>query len=259
MKNHSKSPKLNPPCPGWQEDLTDPNTIPSVIASLGGKSPNHVCATYLELSRSPLHARGLLLLFTISASACLILLGPIPIPKAEADTIENIFILIIDLLLVWMVWFGVRVDTALPRDLPLRFNRTRQRIYAYNFHYRWWNPFGRWYVAPVSYDWFQVRAERWMQRGTTAQGALMIKWGVMLSIVEPGTNNVIDRFPLSTMDADEFAWAYICTYMQQGPAALPPPDPPQDHNAVPSYNIALRLAPKVEWPADMDLESKTAP
>ncbi|PTW88924.1 hypothetical protein DBL07_22950 [Achromobacter mucicolens] len=158
-----------------------------------------------------------------------------------------------------MATLGVRMDVSVPRDLPLRFNRSRQRLYAYNFSDSWWNPFKRWHVAPVTYDWCQVRAERWHKRAFTPQGALLVKGGVVLSIVEPGTNKVIDRFPLSTMGADEFAWAYVCTYMQQGPAALPPPAAPRDHNDVPWYNIGLRLAPKVKWPADMDLESRTAP
>ncbi|WP_312996919.1 DUF6708 domain-containing protein [Achromobacter animicus] len=259
MSNHPKQPRLIPPCPGWQEDLPHPDSAPSVAAFLDPDNPNHLCAAYLELSRSPHHARGLMLYLTISASAFLIFLGLVPVPVVEAGTLENAFIVIVDLLLVWMVAFGVRVDIAPPRDLPLRFNRARQRVYAYNFQYRWWNPFERWRVAAVSYDWSQVRAERWKLRGVTAQGALIIKWGVVLSIVEPGTNKVVDRFPLSTMGADEFAWSYICTYMQQGPEALPPPGAPRDHDDVPWYNLALRVAPKVNWPAGMDLESRSRP
>ncbi|MFJ4345477.1 DUF6708 domain-containing protein [Pseudomonas sp. NPDC089401] len=147
-----------------------------------------------------------------------------------------------------------RIDTASPRDEPIRFNRARQKIYAYNFQSQWWNPFGNWRIVPVSYDWSQVRAERWWQHAGS-----IFKWGVMLSIVKPGTNNVLDRFNLTFMGADEHAWAYVCTYMQEGPCALPPPGPPKDHNDVLWCEFALRLAPKVEWPADMDQESKTAP
>ncbi|MDU9389341.1 DUF6708 domain-containing protein [Pseudomonas sp. zfem002] len=146
-----------------------------------------------------------------------------------------------------------------PRDLPLRFNRPRQRLYAYNFKYRWWNPFERWRVVPVAYDWSQVRAERWSRRHFTAQGGIILQCGVELSIVKPGTNDVIDRFPLTAMGADEHAWAYVCTYMQQGPEALPPPGPPWDHNDVLWCNVAMLLAPKVEWPVEMDRESRTAP
>lgn len=152
---------------------------------------------------------------------------------------------------------SLKQSIAPPRDLPIRFNRSRHRIYAYNFKYRWWNPFERWCVDPVVYDWSQVRAERWKKRGATAHGAFIFKWGVVLSIVEPGTNKVIDRFSFSTMGADEFAWAYVCTYMQQGPTALPPAGPPSDHNDVPWYNLALRFAPRVNWPTEMDIESRS--
>lgn len=50
-------------------------------------------------------------------------------------------------------------------------------------------------------------------------------------------------------------------FMNQGPEALPQyPNPPRDwNNHVPPYHLALRLAPKVEWPADMDVESRTGP
>ena len=160
---------------------------------------------------------------------------------------------------VWSFLFCVKVETAPPRDLPLRFNRVRQRLYAYNFKYRWWNLFEEWRVVPVAYDWSQVRAERWSRSHFTAQGGAIIQFGVELSIVKPGTNQVIDRFPLTAMGADEHAWAYVCTYMQQGPDALPPPGPPRDHNDVLWCNVAMLLAPKVEWPAEMDLESRTAP
>ena len=172
---------------------------------------------------------------------------------------EWIVLLLTLLIGTWSICIFWKLDVSPPRDLPIRFNRVRRRLYAYNVHYRFWNPFERWRIEPVAYDWSQVRAERWLKRGATAQGGLVIKGGVVLSIVKPGTNEVIDRFPLTTMGADEHAWAYICTYMQQGPDALPPPGPPKDHNDVSWCNIALLLAPKVKWPADMDRESRSAP
>ncbi|WP_343214313.1 DUF6708 domain-containing protein [Dyella sp. ASV21] len=197
--------------------------------------------------------------------AGLILIWPLPLSKWIVNAWEDVntsfffFDISFIALIVWFALFAFRVDISPPRDEPLRFNRARQKIYAYNFKYRWWNPFERWRVVPVAYDWSQVRAEAWKQRGATAQGGVIIKWGVMLSIVAPGTNKVIDRFHLSTMGADEHAWAYVCTYMQQGPSALPPPGEPQDPNTVPWYNLALRLAPNVKWPEAMDIESRTAP
>ncbi|CAI0960394.1 Uncharacterised protein [Serratia liquefaciens] len=254
------NPKLNPPCTGWQEDLPPPNLAPTVPPTIWGNAPNHIDSYYLELSRVAFRARGLLLCMGLFLLTWLIVsnIGPVSFFHAEK---ASIFFagLVSTIICFWIALAVVRLDISPPRDLPIRFNRARQRIYAYNFKYRWWNPFERWQVVPVAYDWSQVRAERWKKRGMTAQGAIIIKWGVVLSIVKPGTNDVIDRFPLSTMGADEFAWAYICTYMQQGPGALPPSELSRDHNDVPWYNLALRLAPKVRWPIEMDHESRTAP
>ncbi|MEZ2350844.1 DUF6708 domain-containing protein [Caballeronia sp. RCC_10] len=147
---------------------------------------------------------------------------------------------------------GLRIDVCPPRDLPLRFNRTRRRMYAYDFKAIWWNPFVRWPVRAVSYDWDDVRAEAWHQHGML-NGAYVLKYGVALSVVKPGTNEVIDRFQLGPVGG-EATWAYICTYMQQGPHALPPSQyEPRDWNNEPTFNLARALAPKVKWPEAMDL------
>ena len=254
------APKLCPPCSGWIADLPEPSCKPTAPLALEGNAPNHLDDIYLEVSRGSGRARGIYFWMGIlMAIAGLYLL----IAPPQFYLFPDPFIILSGVIClascVWMASFLFRFDGSLPRDLPLRFNRARQWLYAYNFDYRWWHPFERWRVAPVKYEWCQVRAERWHKRAFTPQGALIVKEGVVLSIVEPGTNKVIDRFPLSTMGADEFAWAYICTYMQQGPSALPPPDPPRDHTDVPWYKIGLRFAPKVKWPDDMDLESRTAP
>lgn len=256
-------PKLDPPCIGWLSDLPGPTNPPTVLADLGYDTPNHLDDIYLEMPRKSLALRGIIIWFAVLQAYFVFydyiwtfgLFGS----SEQSDFLTDVIGFGTIIVSQWSTAIFFRLDTSPPRDLPIRFNRARQRIYAYNFQYRWWNPFEHWRVIPVSYDWSQVRAERWKLRGVTAQGGLIIKCGVVLSIVKPGTNKVIDRFPLSTMRADEFAWAYICTYMQQGPSTLPPPGPPRDHNDVPWYNLSLRLAPKVRWPADMDQESRTAP
>ncbi len=251
-------PKLVPPCSGWQEDLPRPGEMVTVIPALGFNTPNHQDDIYLELPRAAALIRGLVIWFALILSFMLaeIIWNYFTAERTlrrEDSIIFGSFVLVG----TWLILIFWRLDVDSPRDQPLRFNRARQRLYAYNFKFRWWNPFERWWVEPVSYDWSQVRAERWLKRGATMDG-VVIKGGVVLSIVKPGTNEVIDRFPLTTMGADQHAWAYVCTYMQQGPDALPPPGPPKDHNDI-EVNIALHLAPKVEWPADMDLESRTAP
>ncbi|MGV2865405.1 DUF6708 domain-containing protein [Achromobacter sp. AGC39] len=161
----------------------------------------------------------------------------------------------------YLAAFLYQTDVCPPRDLPIRFNRLRRKIYVYGFQMVWWNPFAHRYVTTASYDWNDVRAEVWEQWGATSGGSLMIKWGVSIAIVKPGTNEVIERIHLSTYNQDlDNLWAYVCTYMQQGPDALPPCDiEPRDANDVPAYNLALRWAPLVEWPEAMDIESRSAP
>ncbi|MDH0094916.1 hypothetical protein N7373_25995 [Achromobacter mucicolens] len=258
------APKLRPPCSGWIEDLPEPSCKPTVPLALDRNAPNHLDDIYLEVPRHSAGARGIYFWMGIAMALAGLSLSLLLLTDSSSlNFFEDFWVAASDIL--FLIIFGclaavyVRMDISVPRDLPLRFNRARQRLYAYNFIDSWWNPFRRWHAAPVTYDWCQVRAERWHKRAFTPQGALIVKEGVVLSIVEPGTNKVIERFPLSTMGADEFAWAYICTYMQQGPSALPPPDPPRDHTDVPWYKIGLRFAPEVKWPDDMDLESRTAP
>ncbi len=252
-------PKLVPPCSGWQEDLPRPDEMVTVIPALGFDTPNHQDEIYLELPRAAALIRGVLVWFALVISFLLAeIIWNYFTAERTLSREDSIIFGSVVLVGIWSILMFWRFDVAPPRDEPLRFNRARQRLYAYNFKFRWWNPFERWWVEPVAYDWSQVRAERWLKRGATMDG-VVIKGGVVLSIVKPGTNEVIDRFPLTTMGADQHAWAYVCTYMQQGPDALPPPGRPKDHNNVMEHNIALLLAPKVKWPADMDLESRTAP
>ena len=257
----TKTPILDKPCLGWIADLPSPADQPIDTPSLGLDNPNHQDEVFLEIRRHSSKARGFMLFFLPIIVYPPIMATYYTISDWEHSKLDDTLLLVTPsiLLAVWATCYFLRLEISPPRDLPIRVNRARMRIYAYNFKYRWWNPFERRQVVVAVYEWSQVRAEKWRLRGINGQGGITIIWGVELSIVKPGTNEVIDRFPLSAMGADEFAWAYICTYMQQGPDALPVLGPPYDHNDVPWYNLALRLAPKVQWPKEIDIESRTAP
>ena len=250
---------LRPSCPGWREDLPLPHEKQLIDKTLGHMEPNHSDYTYLEIPRKTLYARNLFFLMTIGMSTLLLITPSILLSDITTEdigvTLAGISALACN---IWCVILGFKISTRPPRDEPIRFNRARQRIYAYNFVHRWWNPFEKWRTVPVAYDWSQVRAERWSQGGALPSGGMIFKSGVVLSIIRPGTNEVIDRFQLTTMGANEYAWAYICAYMQEGPSALPPPGEPKDHNDLLWCQFASRLAPKVVWPIEMDIESRTA-
>ncbi|WP_228752899.1 DUF6708 domain-containing protein [Pseudomonas aeruginosa] len=156
----------------------------------------------------------------------------------------------------------LRNGIAPPRDEPIRFNRKRGKVYLYRFQPG--HPLRRegWEARPAVFNWADLRAEAWTRMAPTTSGVPIVAWGVDVAVVEPGTNHVIDRFQLAGSNADgEHMWAMARAFMNQGPDALPQyPHPPRDwNNDVPWYNLALRLAPKVEWPADIDRESRTAP
>ena len=250
-------PKLNHPVCVWRADLPGPTDIQNEEPSLDGCSINHLSDIYLELPRSLFQVRGLMFLFNVVfVPFSVSLLWGVPY-GGGAET----FIIWIAcwLIFIWSVFVTLRSDISPPRDLPLRFNRLRRKMYVYEIDIVWWNPFIRWPIRAVAYDWDDVRAEAWQQQGAINGGHTM-KWGVVLSIVKSGTNEVIDRFQLGANGDGEAAWAYICTYMQEGPAALPPSDDlPFDHDNERTLNIAYLLAPKVKWPAEMDLESRTEP
>jgi hypothetical protein len=152
------------------------------------------------------------------------------------------------------------MDAEAPRDEPIRFNRARRKIYVYRFNHDGLRPFSRhgWGVRPVIYDWDDLHAE--VCRVYVLGSALLE--GIMLSVLKPGTNEVLDRFQFSCDNLQgEMYWAMAQLFMQQGPQSLPTfSRPPRDwNNERVTFNIARRLAPKVKWPQEMDIESRTAP
>ncbi|MGP8471137.1 DUF6708 domain-containing protein [Burkholderia sp. PR2] len=251
-------PKLIPPVPGWQMDLPGPNEVPNDEPSLDEYSPNHIDDVYLELPRSFMNSRGVMLWVGIFLAVfSYFCLRDFFCDECNVKIKGIGFFLA--LLGVWAILTLSRPDISAPRDLPLRFNRKRRKMYVYEIDAVWWNPFIRWPVRAVAYNWNDVRAEAWQQQGALNGGHVM-KWGVVLSVVKPGTNEVIDRFQLRAKGDGEAAWAYICTYMQEGRGALPPAEyPSRGEDNKRAWNIAYLLAPKVKWPAAMDIESRTAP
>lgn len=265
-------PRLNPPCPGWQRDLPGPNEPIDESPTILWQSPTHLDSIYMDIPRNVSTVRGLVFCCAVIAALTtawyIFFTGWLIFILRAFDTWTTLARIGVTLLDIVTVVFGVwgtcvlyRADVSPPRDLPLRFNRVRRKVYVYGFHSVWWNPFTRWYVTTASYDWDDLRAEKWKVRGATAGGAPIIKEGVSIAVVKSGTNEVITRFDFSTAATNTTnLWAYVCSYMQHGTKRLDPGHAEsRDPNDVAPYNLALRLAPKVEWPAKMDAESRTAP
>jgi hypothetical protein len=263
-------PLLKKPAPGWSHDLPGPcapaatEPYPRAMPN----PPNHVDNIYLELARSTIRTRGvaawggiliaLMLLFYILMSAHY-LASTKNIKMLSLFSFVMIIIISIFLYLIILFW---RLDTAPPRDEPIRFNRARRKVYVYRFHYAALRPFSRkaWFTRAEVYDWADLRAEACSIYGPMGSGGLIET--VSLAVVKPGTNEVLDRFHFAHGGLQgEMYWALAQIYMQQGPEALPKFDrPPRDwNNEKITFNLARYLAPKVKWPEAIDIESRTAP
>ncbi|WP_256573324.1 DUF6708 domain-containing protein [Pseudomonas sp. B22(2017)] len=154
----------------------------------------------------------------------------------------------------------VKMDLLLPRDEPIRFNRLRRKIYLYQFRFHYIYLFSRkhWGVKPVAYNWDDVTAEVYRVYAPGHGGLIE---NVMLSVRNPETNEVIDRvFFTHDLYHGEAYWAIARLFMQQGPEALPKfVHPPRDWNDDDGLSHMHCLAPKVNWPEEIDRESRTGP
>lgn len=221
----------------------------------------------LELHTSQISGRGFGLLFSVlmfglSAAIVKFLFIDFGLDFVVDDFALSLGALGLTFVCILGAVYGIRTDTEAPREEPVRFNRKRGKVYVYRFHEGWVLSRKGWGVRPVVYNWDDLRAEAWSRMAPTTSAVPIFAWGVDIAVVQPGTNRVVDRFQLAGSNANgEHMWAMARAYMNQGPEALPKySQPPRDwNNDVPWYNFALRLAPKVQWPADMDVESRTAP
>lgn len=263
-----REPLLSKPAPNWSHDLPGPNEAPffSQSTSVPLRSPNHVDDIYLELSRATLRKRGVSLWMSI-VLAPFVLVSPLLFIETLYSGDEFTLILILGMVLafvapLWIVVYSWRMDTAAPRDEPIRFNRARRKVYVYRFYHNSRHPFGRagWFIRAEAYEWDNLRAEACSIYGAMGAGGLIEV--VSLAVVEPGTTKVIDRFHFAHGGLEaKMCWAVAQRYMQQGAQHLPEFDyPARDwNNEDVTFNLARYLAPKVQWPEAMDRESRTAP
>lgn len=260
-------PLLDKPAPGWSHDLAGPNEpcLTKPCAHALPNSPNHLDEIFLELPRSTDRVRGVGVWLAI-------LLAPIAIGSVvaffEAIISDDMDVFLCLGLLVSFVssfWGGIymwRMDTCAPRDEPIRFNRVRRKVYVYRFYHDGWRPFSKaaWFTRAEVYEWDDIRAEACSTYGPMGSGGLMEV--ITLAVLESGTNKALDRFHFAHGGLQgEMYWALAQLYMQQGPDAMPEFEylPRDWNNEDVTLNLARYLAPKVKWPEQIDLESRTAP
>ncbi|WP_238531991.1 DUF6708 domain-containing protein [Achromobacter arsenitoxydans] len=265
MTEKNRKQLLDKPTKGWKADLPLPQILPSEPLLAIGLTPNFADDTCLELHTSRILNRTGAAICGLGLFVCALmffsLFLSLGIKFISGHPFFSLYLIAASIGLPIGGIGVLRTVICPPRDEPIRFNRKRGKVYVYRFHSG--GPISRkgWGVVPVVFNWADLRAEAWTRMAATTS-APIFAWGVDIAVVAPGTNHVIDRFQLAGSNANgEHMWAMARAFMNQGPEALPKyPRPPRDwNNDVPPYHLALRLAPKVQWPADMDRESRTAP
>lgn len=120
--------------------------------------------TYLELPREINDARELGIILTIIGFIFMlyfIVTAVTYVKLSELDLMSVVIGTIAIPCMAGLLYYNWRVHIEAPADLPIRFNRMRRKVYAYNFHsnsFRFWSRKG-WGVTPVVYDWDNLRAE----------------------------------------------------------------------------------------------------
>ena len=252
---------------GWSYDLPPVDEGPSPRSGIEDirPSPNHIDDIYLELPRASIILRGVMALISIpilmfQVGLMVWIYWGLLVDGWSHDWLTNVLGFLIPIVSLWAIVPFAKLDLVLPRDEPIRFNRLRRKIYLYQYRYHYIYLLSRkhWGVKPVAYNWDDVTAE---VHRIYAPGHGGLIENVKLSVRNPETNEVIDRVEFaSNLYKGEAYWAIARLFMQQGPEALPKfVHPPRDWNDDDGLSHMHCLAPKVEWPADIDRESRTAP
>lgn len=234
MESHKS--KLSPQDPQWRRDLPARDQPQDVEPGLGIESVNRLDARWLELTRETTHMRGVLFLFGgvgLAAGVFLSILifgllrkSLFPPGTAPVD-VQEVFLGCFTLLAcVFLVVFSLRnmkVDTAMPRDLPLRFDREQRKVYSLE-QKRHWSPFVAWPVTVREWNWDDVHGILTRYAGFTGKTYIQ-RFHVLMVLCRPGTLEAVDTVVLegnSPIEVDmERTWSYVCTFMERGVDHVP--------------------------------------
>ena len=257
------------PCqaPHWKYDLPGPNeqATEQHYSEHLNPAPNIIDTKYLELARSTFMIRGVgFFVGIVAIIAILIMLVFLAFmaftPGMGTDATALLIALCVVIAACWFFIPIIRLDIELPRDEPIRFNRLRRKVYFYQFKYDriFFLSKKKWGVKPEVHAWDDLKAEA-CRVYAPGHGGLIEN--IVIAAHKPGTNEVIARYFFAhDIHNGEHYWAIARLFMQQGPDAMPEfENRPRNWNNDTEAGFPRRLAPKVNWPADIDLESRTAP
>jgi hypothetical protein len=265
MKIQPKTLPCHPP--HWKYDLPGTSEQPEKHPYWKELSPppNNLDQNFIEFTRSMLMIRGLgvfvgILVFSANLIMLAFSIYMTFAPGRYADPSGLMIAGLITIAACWVFIPFIRLDIELPRDEPIRFNRLRRKVYFYQFKYDriFFLSKKKWGVKPEVHAWDDLKAEA-CRVYAPGHGGLIEN--IVIAAHKPGTNEVIARYFFAhDIHNGEHYWAIARLFMQQGPDAMPEfENRPRNWNNDTEAGFPRRLAPKVNWPADIDLESRTAP
>ncbi|SET42736.1 DUF6708 domain-containing protein [Thorsellia anophelis] len=149
--------------------------------------------------------------------------------------------------------FQLKLYIKHPREIPIRLNRKRQKIYVYQFN-RKYNPYAKWTTTVKVYDWQDVYGVITARVGRYDQG-----YRLTCVACKQGTKEVIDKFVLvgtiGNIKQLSETWNFCCRYM----LGMKAPDTPYFTGNPTTSEDPVRLAKLIKWPLEIDIESCTAP
>ena len=244
---------LQPPHAQWLADLTKA-AEPLTEASIGSDL-NAIDDVFVEVSRGETRQRGFLLAFSIFGVLAFLfplwLFGPDILSGDIEEPLMMLFLLVLVLGGYLFFFFGIRLETSIPRDEPVRFNRKTGKVYVNEFHHTQ-NPFGKWGSNVKVYDWSNIHGEliSYLQFNTRF---FVRRYGLEAAVCKPGTTEVVERFWIERNqpfpDLLRGKWAYICAFMNGTPVDDLPPAQPRDQR-VTWRNSFLMWAPWLVQPRE---------
>src|SRR5690606_32555246 len=146
----------------WYEDLPARDAPIDRAPGMVHGDVNTMDEACLEVSRASTLMRGGAALFGSLGIGFivffLVFFGRIFFPLEQGLLVPFITSIFGFAFLVCMVILFFRTDFSIPRDRPIRFNRSRRKVYVYEYAYTW-NPFIKWPATIKEFDWDTLQAE----------------------------------------------------------------------------------------------------
>lgn len=223
--------KLSPQDPQWCRDLPERDQPQEVAPGLGIEAVNQLDARWLELTRETTHMRGALLLFGLFGMGLSVFILNVAVwafrseifgggtaPIKMGVVVAGVLLFLVALGLLVFCFRMIRTDAAMPRDLPLRFDREQRKVYSLE-QKPLWNPFVTWPVTAREWNWDDVHGILTRYAGFTGKTYIQ-RFHVLMVLCKPGTLEAVDTIVLegnSQIEVDmERTWSYVCTFMERG-------------------------------------------